>query len=159
MLTPRLDRIYSLFERLESFRAFTSEFERLPGPVPDFLPLDYRIFVSAPRRTLPADWELFFFYSRSTISLQAINAQMREEGLPDNYVIFGKTGDEDFLIFHDRAVHWCDADSLASLPSDQPFAPSFSDAILKMIQLRLTDIRQQVETFDTEFRALTDPTE
>jgi hypothetical protein len=154
MITERLIRIFSLFERIESLGKFGREFERYGGEAPDFLPLEYRIFTSAERRILPSDWELYSFFGHHQVTLDVINDQLRSAGLPPEFVVFGKTGDEDFLLFNDKAVYWCDANSVLEVSSTEPFAQSFSKAILKIIQLRIGELSRTLNEFDNEYCAL-----
>ena len=154
MLTEKLSRIFSLFERIESNGKFGREFERYGGEAPDFLPLEYRIFVSANRRVLPSNWELFSFYGHHKVSLDEINNQLRESGLPPGFVAFGKTGDEDFLLFKGQAVYWCDAESVSEIASTEAFASSFSRAILKIIQLRIEKLHGLLNEVESEYRTL-----
>ena len=156
MITPRLDRIYALFERVQSRQGWGREFERASNPVPEFLPLEYRVFVSAQSRVLPGNWQLYSFYGHEPLStIEAINAELKEDGLPDGFVVFGKTGDEDFLLFRDREVYWCDANDVASVASYQPFAATFALFILKLVEIEVTRWRKELGAIEDELRDLT----
>ena len=156
MITPRLDRIYALFERAQSYQRGRREFERTSNPVPEFLPLEYRVFVSAQSRVLPADWHLYSFYGHEPLpTIAEITFEQQKDGLPEGFVIFGKTGDEDFLLFKDRAVYWCDAEDVSSVGSAKPFAPSFAMFILKIVEIEVPRLRKELGAIEDELRSLT----
>ena len=155
MITPRLDRIYALFERVQSCQGW-GRVERVSNPVPKFLPLEYQVFVSAQSRVLPADWQLYSFFGHEPLpTIAEINFELKEDGLPDGFVVFGKTGDEDFLLFKDRAVYWYDAEDVSSVASGQPFAPSFDEFIMKIVEIEVTRRRKELGAIEDELRDLT----
>jgi hypothetical protein len=130
--------------------------ERASNPIPEFLPLEYRLFVSAQSRVLPADWQLYSFCGHEPLTtLESINSELKKVGLPDGFVVFGKTGDEDFLLFRDGAVYWSDAQDESSVGSDQPFATSFALFILQIFKIEATRLRKELGAIENELRDLT----
>ena len=114
------------------------------------------MFVSAQSRVLPADWHLYSFYGHEPLpTIAEITFEQQKDGLPEGFVIFGKTGDEDFLLFKDRAVYWCDAEDVSSVGSAKPFAPSFAMFILKIVEIEVPRLRKELGAIEDELRSLT----
>jgi hypothetical protein len=137
VITPRLDRIYSAFERIVACDRSGYPFERRSDRDARDLPAEYRAFVSAPRRLLPSSWQLFSYFGHDSTTLESVNSELRAQGVSDEWLVFGMTAGEDFLVFDQRAgrkhaVVWCDADSTQTLERQVAYADSFSGFIARV---------------------------
>jgi hypothetical protein len=155
VLTDCLDRIYSIFERAEALSGRARAFDRKPGALPDDLPLEYRVFVSAGSRVL-GDWQFYSFYGTEDATLDEINDQASRWGIPKGFRIFAREGHEDYWLFKDRQVYaWCGHDDPACLATDEPFATSFSLAMVKRTEMQLKNFRARLESVEEDLRIVT----
>jgi hypothetical protein len=141
MLTPRLDRIYAALETIIADDRFGHPFANKRGRTAADLPPQYAAFVAADSRYLPGNWELYSYFGHDPAGLDDVRSRLRERGLADRWLVFGKTGDEDYLVFDTAAerhgaVLWCDADDLGAIESLPPFAASFAEMIAKVARVK-----------------------
>ena len=101
------------------------------------IPGIFKLFMNQRTVFAPAGWELYGFQAEQ--ELLSINSSLRElDGMASSCFVFGKSGDEDFLLFpnlseresDDCAVVWCDADDIGRAHKLPPFAASFCDLLL-----------------------------
>lgn len=139
MINDRLTRLFDLFEQVVSHDRFGHRFPNQHGPTSSDFPAYYRAFIAAPHRYLPSNWQLFSHFGHDLTSQASVQSQLLADGMSSRWIVFGKTGDEDFLLFdtdsaHQGAVVWCDADVVTSLEMVEHYTRSFADMIHRVTQ-------------------------
>lgn len=134
----RLEQIYTQFERVIAREWCGANYQNQGVKTKVQLPDDYLVFVESPSRYLLHNWDLYSFYGANVTSLEEVQNEIKNLCVSDRWTLFGKTGDEDFLIF-DReslsgsAVIWCGADyTLSEIQMSAHYAQSFPAFIAKV---------------------------